>query len=79
MINRDELLKMARDAGLFMYIDEITLSKYSDAILERAAVECENRVESVSMHATARDCANFNAGLYSGAASIRALKTENSV
>lgn len=45
MIERDELLKMAREAacgigGQFIAMDVIALSEFANAILERAAVEC---------------------------------------
>lgn len=49
MINRDELLKIARESGFErtkmvwhqMYADEDQVIDFANAILERAAVECE--------------------------------------
>lgn len=67
MIERDELLKMAREAhgqitGDWFDMDIAALYRLKDAILERAA----SRIENVQSEHTPTDCAYM----------IRALKTK---
>lgn len=67
MIERDELLKIAREAGATVVGDRFLMNLYDlhnfkDAILDRAA----SRIENVQSEHTPTDCAYM----------IRALKTK---
>lgn len=66
MINREELLKMAREAGVGTETDRIlgvsALQRLMNAILERAA----SSIENIQSEHTPTDCAYM----------IRALKTK---
>ena len=83
MIERDELLKMGRDARSWQYqdqrgdleegtfcFDEDSLQVFANAILERAALECDRQSEEYG----GQDY--YAIGCYEAAAAVRALKTK---
>lgn len=83
MIERDELLKMAREAGLLFNEDvgaeeahelhKSRLEFFYNAILERAALECESRMSNavLSDGSSVFDCEAAGCAI-----DIRALKTK---
>lgn len=77
-MTKNELMEMARECGYSaadaMMFNSPKAQQLANAILERAAVECEERRESVSQHVSSRDCIVFNQGLMKSSEAIRALK-----
>ena len=82
MIERDELLKMAREAGfecnesrtainaLGKSVPVVWVESFANAILERAALECDRQSEEYG----GQDY--YAIGCYEAAAAVRALKTK---
>ena len=85
MINRDELMKMACEYGMDTGCDciefgEDDVEKFYNAILERAALECENVKAVLDKDHEADEYCNFTKGARKGSIeclnAIRALKTQ---
>ena len=78
-ISKDELMQMAQEYGLSagrrcVEFDTNDLKDFYNAVLERAAEECEDRIGVMSMFLTMEACKAHNSTIEKCADSIRALK-----